>query len=87
MNKKDFKHDVNKVIEACAEALAKKLNFNPTQVLLHFQLFPINFFSNTPKLPKEELENWYYLRDAGTHAAVVFNFETKKIQMIEPEEY
>ncbi|MFX0020307.1 MAG: hypothetical protein ACFFAK_18070 [Promethearchaeota archaeon] len=87
MKRQLFKHDVNKIIEACADTLEEKLHFNPIQVLTHFQLFPINFFTNTPKLPKDELENWYYLRDSGTHAAVVFNFETREFRLVEPDKY
>jgi hypothetical protein len=82
-----FKHDVNKVIEGCAEALAKKMEFNPMQVIRHFQLFGMDFFENTPDGPVSEIEDWYYLRDSLTHAAVIYNHETKELHLVEPEEY
>jgi hypothetical protein len=86
-NMTKFKHDVNEVIEGCAEALAIKKGFNPLQVLRYFELFGMNFFENTPKVPYSEKENWYYLRDRDTHAAVIYNHETKVIQFIQPEKY
>jgi len=82
-----FKHDVNEVIEGCAEVLAKKMNFNPLQVLRYFELFGMNFFENTPQIPYSERENWYYLRDRGTHAALIYNHETKEIRLIQPKRY
>lgn len=82
-----FKHNVNKVIEGCAEALEKKMDFNPLQVLRYFQLFGMDFFENTPEVPKNEIENWYYLRDPLTHAAVIYNHESKEVQLVEPDKY
>lgn len=82
-----FKHDVNEVIEGCAEVLSEKMDFNPLQVLRYFQLFWINFFENAPEVPKNEVEDWYYLRDPLTHAAVVYNHESKEVRLVEPEKY
>ncbi len=84
---KKFKHDVNKVIEGCADVLEKEMNFNPFQVLRNFHLFGMDFFENTPDVPEAEKEDWYYLRDSGTHAAVIYNHETKELRLIEPEKY
>jgi hypothetical protein len=84
---REFKHDVNKVIEGCAEALEKKMTFNPMQVLRKFELFGMNFFENTPIVPENEIEDWYYLRDKNTHAAVIYNHESGEIQLVEPEKY
>ena len=69
-----YKHDVNKVIEGCAEVLKDKMGFNPLQVLRYFHLL-------------DEINGWYYLRDSATHAAVNYNHETKEIRLVEPEEY
>ena len=87
MSSSEFKHDINKVIEECAEALQKKMDFNPLQVLRNFHLFSMHFFENTPRVPLEEIENWYYLRDSGTHSAVIFNYETKELRLVDPESY
>jgi len=81
-----FKHDKNKIIEKCASLLAKKFGFNPCQVLRSFQLFPMYFFENTPKVPEEDIENWYYLRDTGTHSALIFNYETEEYKLINEEQ-
>ena len=51
-----FKHDVNEVIEGCAKALEKEMEFNPLQVLRYFELFGMNFFENTPQVPYNEKE-------------------------------
>lgn len=84
---REFKHDVNKIIEGCAEVLEKKMNFNPLQVIRYFQLFGIDFFENTPEVPENEIEDWYYLRDPLTHAAVIYNHESKELRLVEPEKY
>ena len=55
---KKFKHDINEVIEGCADVLAKEMDFNPLQVLRKFHLFGMNFFENTPDVPQDEVENW-----------------------------
>jgi len=83
----DFKHDINEIIEGCAEALKREKGFNPLQVLRNFHLFPMNFFENTPKVPEEEIYNWYYLRDSGTHSAVIYNHETREVRLVDPENY
>ncbi|MBN1217085.1 MAG: hypothetical protein JXA99_16815 [Candidatus Lokiarchaeota archaeon] len=77
-----FKHDINKIIEGCAEALEKKMGFNQIQVLRYFQLFPMDCFSNTPMVPIEEFNDWYYLRDSWSHGAVIYNYETKELRLI-----
>ena len=87
MSDREFKHDINKVIEGCAEALEKKMGFNPLQVIRHFYLFHMHFFENTPKVPEEELDDWYYLRDSGTHSAVIYKHETKEVRLVDPDNY
>ena len=82
-----FKHDANKIIESCANILEKEMGFNSLQVLRHFQLFTMHLFENTPRVPIEEIDNWYYLRDSWTHSAVIFNYETKSFQLVDPEHY
>ncbi|MBA7536613.1 hypothetical protein ES705_28877 [subsurface metagenome] len=77
-----FKHDKNKVIEKCANFLAERFGFNPCLVIQSFHLFPMDFFVNTPKVPVEEIEDWYYLRDSGTHASLVFNYVTGEYILI-----
>lgn len=78
-----FKHDINRIIEGCAEALEKKMGFNQSQVILKFQFFPMDFFSNTPHVPDDEIDDWYYLRDSRTHGAVIYNYNTQEIRLIE----
>jgi hypothetical protein len=78
---------VNKIIEDCAEALLREYQINPALVLTNFQLFPMDFFSNTPRIHLEELHEWHYLRDGLTHAAVIFNERTKEVRLVEPEKY
>lgn len=85
--KSQFKHDPNKVIESCAETLEKEMGFNPLQILRHFHLFTMHFFENTPKVSYNEIDDWYYLRDSGTHSAVIFNYETKHFQLVDPKYY
>jgi hypothetical protein len=83
----DFKHNINEIIEGCAEALKREMQFNPLQIIRNFHLFHMNFFENTPRVPDEEIENWYYLRDSGTHSAVIYNHETREVRLVEPAEY
>jgi len=78
---------VNKIIEDCTEALLKEYQINPALVLTNFQLFPMDFFSNTPRIDLEEIHEWHYLRDGLTHAAVIFNDRTKEVRLVEPEKY
>ncbi|MFX0072525.1 MAG: hypothetical protein ACFFAO_15680, partial [Candidatus Hermodarchaeota archaeon] len=78
---------VNKVIEDCAEALLKEYDINPALVLTNFHLFSMDFFSNTPQVPMDEIHEWHYLRDGLTHAAVIFNERTKEVRLVEPDKY
>jgi hypothetical protein len=39
MGMNEFKHNNNKVIDVCAEALQINLGFNPNQVFRHYPLF------------------------------------------------
>ncbi len=87
MSNFEFNHNFNRVIEACAETLEEKMGFNPLQVLRCLQLFPIDFFENTPHVSSSERENWYYLRDRGSHSALIFNFETKNFRFIDNNNY
>lgn len=82
-----FKHDANRVIESCAKTLEEEMGFNSLQVLRHFHLFTMHFFENTPQVPFEEIDDWYYFRDSWTHSAVIFNYETKELRLVEPEHY
>jgi len=81
----EFKHDISKIIEACAKTLQNKLGFNIYQVMRHFQVFSMDYFNNTPFVPDEERENWYYLRETRSHASLIFNFETEEIKFIDFE--
>lgn len=78
---------VNKIIEDCAEAFLNKHQINPALVLTNFQLFPMDFFSNTPRVDLEEIHEWHYLRDGFIHAAVIFNERTKEVRLVEPDKY
>ncbi len=40
-----YKHNINSIIEVCAEILQKHLGFNPKQVLRYFHLFPLGEFN------------------------------------------
>lgn len=81
----EFKHNHNRVIEVVAKLLEKIMNFNQSQVIRYFQIFPMNVFSDTPQVPMEELENWYYLRDIKAHNSLIYNFETGEYKLIDPE--
>lgn len=80
-----FKHNINKVIEACAEVLEENFGFNQAQVIRFFEIFPIGEFPNTTKVPLEGRENWYYLRDRIYHNALFFNYETREYKLLNPE--
>ncbi len=80
-----FKHNINKVIEACADVLEKKMGFNQAQVIRFFEILPIEEFPNTTKVPLEGRENWYYLRDRIYHNALFFNYETREYKLLDPE--
>lgn len=47
----------------------------------------MHFFENTPRVPLDEIDDWYYLRDSDTHSAVIYNYETKEVRLVEPENY
>ena len=69
----------NEIIEACAIALEKERGFNPNRVKLSMQLFGMNAFSNTPNVTGDD---WHYLRDAGTHSALIYNSQTEELIFI-----
>lgn len=79
-----FKHNINKVIEACAEVLEKNFGFNQAQVIRFFEILPIGEFPNTAKVPLKGRENWYYLRDRIYHNALFFNYETREYRLLNP---
>ncbi len=82
-----FKHETRDVIIKCSETLARKLDLDPDKIYMTFHLFPMDFFINTPYVSFIERENWYYFRDSLTHSALIFNYETSEIKLIDEKKY
>ncbi len=80
-----YKHNPNKVLEACAETLKKEMCFNPKQFLRYFMLFPLAGYEEFLDVPSKEYENWYELKGKPLHIKLLYNYVTKEYVLLYPE--